>query len=87
MVVSVVSAGIGAIRLLLLMLWSRGDIRVAIALFFWTAVQMFVAPTQGSIAGFASNIVGLFLLWVVVGGVKQLQRSRSMVAKGDSAEV
>lgn len=84
---SLLSAVLLSARMLLLMLWSRSDIRVASAMFFWLAVQNFLAPPRGSVAGWVASLGGLFLLWVAVGGMRQLQRSRAMVAQAETPEV
>lgn len=80
-------AAISAVVYLLVMLWSKGDMRAAIAASMWTALCRFFAPTHANVAGVVSGLVGLFLLWLAVGGMRQLQRSRAMVARAETREV
>ncbi len=76
-----------AFTCLLMLLWSRGDIRSVMFVTVFGMLQRFFAPPFFSIIGVTGQLAGLFLLWLAVGGLKRLQRSRRMVAHDSSPGV
>ena len=86
-IIQLLSPALFSVAFLLTMLWSNGDIRGAISLSLWLALQRFIAPLHGTLLGTGSLFLGVFLMWIAVGGVKQLKRSRQMVARAETPEV
>lgn len=76
-----------AFTCLLMLLWSKGDVRSVMFVTVFGLLQRFFAPPFFSIIGVTGQLAGLFLLWLAVGGLKQLQRSRGMVAHDSSPGV
>jgi hypothetical protein len=87
LLLALVNSVLPALAFLILMLWSKGDIRAAIAASLFAALSRFIAPTHASIPGMLSAFAGVFLLWLAVGGMSQLQRSRQTVAEPNLTEV
>ena len=83
----IVYAVVFAFTCLLLLLWSKGDIRSIMVVALLGILQRIFAPPFFSVIGVSGQIVGLFLLWLAVGGMRQLQRSRAMVAQVETPEV
>lgn len=84
---AVIYAVVFALTCLLMLLWSKGDMRSVIAVTLFGIVQRFLAPPFFSVIGVTGQVVGLIALWIAVGGFRRWQNSRSSVASEPNPEV